>query len=329
MRITGVQFSIQERDFKKGGYAEHVESFYRNTEPGDIIVFPEDIGLISAFSGSKVESIAEAMKLFYERSPEDFAELLGKYPGTSAQAIMFLTLTDVFVRDFYDLFSSMSEKYGVYTVACNNMADFNPSEGKYVPADGRMYNSAFVFDVEGSLLFRQRKVFLTGMEIDLGISGGSIDDVSAFKIGGRRFGIAISLDAFTPQYVNRIAESEIILQPDANPGKWNTHLENGRWQPEEWMDSSYYLAQRLPAVEYVVNPMMVGNLMELRFEGESNITRKGRSDDDKIAFIGNQPVTGFHSIIAPEGYQSSVFYQRDTVTDTDLVFKEGTVSVDL
>lgn len=327
MNIIGVQFSICKEDFKSEYFKRHVEEFYRKSEPGDFIVFPEDIGLLTAFSDIKSSNLADAMKEFYENSPEKISLLSDKYPDSSFQSLLFLALTDKYVREFYIPFSEFSKKYGVYTLACNNMAKFSEHGGDYEASEGKVYNQAFVFGKKGELVALQKKVFLTDMENDLGLSSGRIEDVSVFNIEGRKFGIAISLDAFKLSYISRLSEAEIIIQPDANPEKWNSYLSNGRWQPEEWMDSSYYIAQRLEKTEYVVNPFMVGNVMELRFEGQSSITKKGKSEDEKIAYIGNVPTTGFHSILKAGNYDPSEFVERESVLETSLDFRDGTVSV--
>lgn len=329
MKVTGIQFLISGEDFSPQGFSEHVESFYRKSEPGDMLVFPEDIGLLTAFSGIEANSTADAMQILYQKAPEDYEDLSHRFPDTPFQTILFLMLTDKFAEEFYGLFRNMSEKYSVYTVACNNMPDFELKETKAVPADNMVYNSAYVFGPDGSLVARQKKVYLTEMEEGLGFTSGTLGETGTFRIGDFRVGIAISLDAFSPGYLSRIADADLILQPDANPVRWNSYLANGRWQPEEWMDSSYYIAQRLNRVQYVVNPMMVGKIMEIGFEGESNITKKGSPEDKKMSFTGNLPVTGFKEIIAPEGYDSSYFYDRESISREELKYSESTVTVDL
>ncbi len=327
MRIVGVQFKIGKGDFTDQGFRSHIEGFYNRTNPGDIIVFPEDIGLLLAFKETKAETVSEAVANYYSENSESINAILGTYPDIALTTAIFLSLTYRFVSDFYDFFSSLSRKYNVYTVTCNNMARFEIRDKSVRPVSSSVLNTAFVFDRFGREIYRQDKVFLTQMEIDLGISSGPIEAVKTFEIEGKKMAIAISLDAFMPQYISKISDAEIVMQPDANPGRWNGYLENGRWQPEEWMDSSYYIAQRLPAVRYVINPMMVGNLLELRFEGESNIAKKAEKDDQKMAFIGNIPVTGFHSIIGAGGREPSGSVYRDEIAEKDLEFEEGVIEL--
>jgi len=324
MNIIGVQFKINSEDFRKNGYTEHIEKFYKKSEPMDILVFPEDIGLITAFFEIESKNIPEAMENIYRKNFEKIQNLQSIYPDISFPNLLFLSLTENFVENFYNKFSELSKKYSVYTITCNNMADFKKSK----PVDWKVYNTCFVFDPKGNVLFKQKKVYLTDEEKNLGISPGSLMDVKCFKIGNIKFGIAISLDAFNPDYISRIAQADVIFQPDANPGKWNAYLQNGRWQPEEWMDSAYYIAQRLANVKYVINPMMVGSIFDITFEGESSITKKSEMNDIKMAYIGNIPTTGFEQIIPAKGINSEHFIPRELAKDIKIEFEEGVLEVD-
>jgi predicted amidohydrolase len=328
MRLIGVQFKINERDFN-GGFPEHIEKFYRGTNPGDFIIFPEDIGLLTAFSSIDASSSVEALQTIYSKNQETIDAIAIENEIENFTTAVFLSLTDVFVRDFYELFSSLSRKYSVYTLACNNMPAFSKEGDVWKFTDPKVYNSAFVFGKMGELIFKQNKVNLTQMEKDLGISGDRMSQVSTFTIEGRRFGIAISLDAFVPQYISRLEDAEVIIQPDANPGKWNSVLSNGRWQPEEWMDSAYYITQRIEKVMHVINPMMVGKLFDVIFEGQSSITKKADAKDPKMGYIGNLPTTGFHSVLGIPGYDSNHYIPRETVLDKQLEYNEGVIEIEL
>lgn len=325
MRVIGAQFRISQEDFSGSNFWRHVENFYRKTEPGDVIVFPEDLGLITAFHDIACHSLPEAMSGITERKSGEIAELSKRFPDVDPTAMIFLALTDSFVDSFYNLSSSLSRKYSVYTVTCNNMADFGKNGDRVEIRDPRIYNTAFVFGTKGELAFAQRKVFLTDMERALSFSGGNLDQVKPFVIDGVRFGIAISLDAFEPEYVARLSGCDVILQPDANPGKWNSYLENGRWQPEEWMESAHYISQRLNSAPFTVNPMMVGPLFEMNFEGQSSITKRAEVQDERMGYVGNLPQTGFSCITRVDGYDPHEFVRREEIEARTLDYPEEVI----
>ncbi|MCL4446981.1 MAG: carbon-nitrogen hydrolase family protein [Thermoplasmatales archaeon] len=328
MRSIGVQFKINHDDFI-GNFPSHVESFFKHTDPGDFIIFPEDIGFLVAFKGITSQTSIEAIQVLYSNNQKEIDSIATENELQNFTSAIFLSLTSRFIVDFYDLFSSLSKKYSVYTLTCNNMSRFLRKGEKVVFSEPAVYNTAFVFDPSGELIFKQDKVFLTQTELDLGISGGDVSRVSTFELEGRKFGIAISLDAFVPEYISRLTDAEVIIQPDANPGKWNSYLSNGRWQPEEWMDSAYYLAQRMQRVKYVVNPMMVGNLYEMRFEGQSAIMKKAEERDSRMGYIGNAPSTGFHSLIGIPGYDRFNHLKREDVVNKSLEYDEGMIELEL
>ena len=64
------------------------------------------------------------------------------------------------------------------------------------------------------------------------------------------------------------------MQDEANPGEWATYQAGG-WQPLEWMASTWR-AVTDPTVHfrYNITPMMVGNLLDLPFDGQSAITAR-------------------------------------------------------
>ena len=328
VRFIGVQFKIEVDDFRTG-FPSHVEKFYKDTNPGDFIVFPEDIGLLTAFAGMKAQSSLEAIQALYSKDQRKIDSIAKENEIQNFTTAIFLSLTDLFVRKFYNFFSSLSKEYSVHTLACNNMPRFEKKGENWEFSIARVYNTAFVFGTSGELLFRQDKVFPTAMESDLGISGGDISTVSPFKLDEKKIGIAISLDAFEPVYMSKLEDAYLIIQPDANPGKWNSFLSNGRWQPEEWMDSAYHITQRMERIKNVINPMMVGNLLDIRFEGQSGITKKAEVGDTRMSYIGNLPVTGFHSITGIPGYSLNEYVDRHTLSNQSLDYVEGTVEIEL
>ncbi|MEM0272680.1 MAG: hypothetical protein QW514_09090 [Thermoprotei archaeon] len=286
-------------------------------------------GKLSGLAGTRASDLASAMRELYATHEDEVKRLAGFYVGVGLPTLILLALTDKFVNDFYQRFAELSKKYSTYTVACNSMAPFNKSGDRYLPSEGAVYNEAFIFDPNGGLVASQRKVFLTDMEKELGISGWDLSGVSVFKVGGRGFGVAISLDAFCPEYVSRLSGAEIVVEPDANPVKWASYLDNGRWQPEEWMDSSYYIAQRLGSVKYVVNPFLVGSILGVEFEGQSNITKKASAKDVKLGYIGNIPVTGFHSILPAGSFEPTEFVGREEASNSAISYSDGVVCIEV
>ena len=88
--------------------------------------------------------------------------------------------------------------------------------------------------------------------------------------------------------------TNIFLQPEANPGCcWADYIDGGwsppAWQSLSWMDSAWRaVADPTSHIRYSVTPHMVGNLLDLAFDGQSAIfERCSINQNDTCA--GNTP----------------------------------------
>ena len=85
--------------------------------------------------------------------------------------------------------------------------------------------------------------------------------------------------------------ANVLIQPDANDGQW-TGADGSdakeQWQPLSWMGSAWR-AVTDPSVRftYAVNPMMVGNLSDTPFDGQSAILQRGRRGNG-CHYVGNR-----------------------------------------
>ena len=195
----------------------------------------------------------------------------------------------------------------------------------FVATTGRVTNTAFVWgprDISPqappgarNLLHSNEKVPLTDTEktllaLDAGPATGpaAVANVRGPVIASHRLGIATSLPAFQygypfgrrPPHLQPCADVavtympcmdaqgvDVVVQDEANPGAWAAYVPGG-WQPLEWM-SSTWRAVTDPTVHfrYNVTPMLVGNLLDLPFDGQSAITAR-RSRRPPAAYVGNR-----------------------------------------
>ena len=148
---------------------------------------------------------------------------------------------------------------------------------------------------------RNRKVPLTGIELALQFAPGpatgpeAVANVRPYRIPGSRArtSFATSLPAFrygdpppgvdpcsdTAQYYMRCLDrlgTNLVMQDEANPGRWANVATDSYWQPLNWMGSTWRAASD-PSVDfdYNVTPHMVGNLADLPFDGQTAITQRG------------------------------------------------------
>jgi glycerophosphoryl diester phosphodiesterase len=215
--------------------------------------------------------------------------------------------------------------------------DLPAVEEVYVATDARVTNQTAIWgphDVnpdapagEKNLLFRNDKVPLTALEKDLiaideGPATGDAARANAagVEVAGFRLGFATSLPAFAWgfDFGQRPADLEpcadvrvsympcmdalgvdVVVQAEANPGRWVVEQAGG-WQALEWMASTWRTVAE-PGVKfrYNVTPHMVGNLLDLVFDGQSAITKRGANAPLRH-YVGN---TEFTPATDPAGYQ--------------------------
>jgi glycerophosphoryl diester phosphodiesterase len=183
---------------------------------------------------------------------------------------------------------------------------------------------------EKNLLFRNDKVPLTALEKDLiAIDEGPAtgdearSNAAGVEVAGFRLGFATSLPAFAwgfdfgqrPSNLEPCADVrisympcmdalgvDVVVQAEANPGRWAVEQAGG-WQPLEWMESTWRSVSE-PGVKfrYNITPHMVGNLLDLPFDGQSAITQRGASAPLRH-YVGN---TEFNPATDPAEYQHNV-----------------------
>ncbi len=170
---------------------------------------------------------------------------------------------------------------------------------------------------ERNLLFRNDKVPLTDIEktllaLDEGPATGEAARANAagHVVEGFRLGFATSLPAFKwgsdfgqPLPANPCANVitsymacmnelgvDVVVQAEANPGRWAS-VQPGGWQPLEWMLSTWRtVADPHARFLYNICPHLVGNLLDLPFDGQSVIARRGGRSTPKH-YVGNTEFT--------------------------------------
>ena len=277
-----------------------------------LVVLAEDLGLPLALSGKRgylsrhmhTSSVAISMlALGYGRRMLHYRRL---YPGISLMRSLLLSLTDVLYRPFVSTLSRLAARHGVYLAAsavsphvyCStSTADISrfgrKLSGKvYLPAGPGVYNTGFLWGPDGNLIGTTDKVFLTDSEKEtLDLTPGDLDAVRAFETEIGKIGIAIGLDAFTPEYLQKLDSSGacIVIQNDANDQPWAGPSKTCDWQPQEWLNAVLgSLQDEYPHLHYNICPMLVGNFFDVAFDGQCTITKKTDCEPDPYCnFVGN------------------------------------------
>jgi hypothetical protein len=183
----------------------------------------------------------------------------------------------------------------------------------YVATRPQVYNEVFMWGprdvrrrgpkVLRNVVAHNLKVPLTPLEQEIGFTPGpghgraAVANLRPYALPGTRarIGFATSLPAFaygaprpgtnpcsdTSLYymrcLNRL-KANLVIQDEANPGRWTgpDGSSKEQWQPLSWMLSTYRTASDSSVrFDYNVTAMMVGNLADLAFDGQTAITQRG------------------------------------------------------
>jgi len=83
--------------------------------------------------------------------------------------------------------------------------------------------------------------------------------------------------------------TNVVIQDEANEGRWAGTGGQGAWQPLEWMGSSWRdVTDDGIRIKYNITPFMVGNLADLVFDGQSSIAQRRRALGRGCSYIGNR-----------------------------------------
>jgi predicted amidohydrolase len=149
-------------------------------------------------------------------------------------------------------------------------------------ADKRVQNVSYLFAPSGKLLSRTAKINLTkGLESRLGLHKARLENWTPTQTRLGSIGTLICYDAFFDACIQKADSSgtQILVQPSANAAKWQ-----GAWSADpSLLEGQEWLARGANAriqgcenIEVVLNPMLVGKLFDLEFEGCSHIGWNGK-----------------------------------------------------
>ncbi len=263
-----------------------------------LVVFPENIGTFLGIAGNyeiarRSQTTDGALtRLLLRRLPELVRTMVRfriRDPKRAALVLLSRTVWPIYFRTF----SELARKHQAWIVAGSALLARNRygrDSQRYEPADGHAWNLSLTFDPDGWVVNETRKVNLVPtLEDVLGLTPGRVEDLEPFDTALGRVGTMICYDGFNEPHTSREPQFRtvgghydrggvrILAQPAANPWPWDERwffAEPGEDQlrREQWLNEGLccQLAQ-LPHVRWAVNPQLLGQILENRFDGRSYI----------------------------------------------------------
>lgn len=308
VNIAAIQFKCSVDDYKnavtfKNRIETKIEEALKKADAScpTLTVFPEHIGtpmiLFNSYNAvHEKPSFSQAVSYLVNSNLSSVLSFKVKY-GISFIRALLLSSTKSMEREYRTVFSGCAKKYGVYIAAGSIALGDIDTNGIPRVSGANVYNVSYLFGPDGAVLGKQKKVHLVDFEGKNGfdLSGGKIDELNVFDTPIGSLGIAICLDGFREDVIDRLNTlgADILVQPSANNGLWT------EWQQEDWLNGAYLAVHEKKKFKYAVNSMMTGNMFDLSFEGQSAII--SGSETNRLMNYGRlEPAEGFVEIA--EGY---------------------------
>lgn len=324
--VVGHAFSLEDARSLDHFEASFLEDMRRiapclSPERPNLVVFPEDSGLVAWFTGRKAllargsPDSTTAFNAMYAGAFRQVDAYRRRFPGISAARALTLALGDGAWRAMDRTFGGIAKRYGVYVISSANLPyverrddedsikqfrdpDAPGDAPAYVATSRECFNSALLYGPEGSLLGRIDKVYLTDPEQDsLELSSAPLETLGTWELPFARIGAAISRDAFYAPFLQRMEDLGVnfVVQPEAFSG-WTVEEEPGDWLPDVILASGWSHTQKYRGFQHNATPMLLGNLFELTFDGQTWITQKATPDQPERAFVGSRSLRGWQEL---------------------------------
>lgn len=313
IQLVAVQMSFDLDDYwSRDAFAAKIrrlmQQVAREIQPElpTLVVFPEDVGLMLVVQGMRerlqgVETIEEAIQRAVRAHliPLAITKWRRKLSWVPA---FYLYRHRAIAETYFEVFSQVAKEYGVYLVAGSAvLPPYRVQDGivlwRQGPVEHRVYNTAYLFGPDGKVVGKQDKVYLIELEQEaaLDLTSGDLDALRVFDTPLGRIGIAICLDAFQDDVIERLVAqgADILVQPSANPGPWSLD------QQIDWLRSSHQKTFVEKRFAYAVNPMMNGPLWDIAFYGQSSIVARSPASLDsgeeaaRLSYMHLVPTGGF------------------------------------
>ena len=327
----------------------------------DLVVLPEDLGLMAAFSGERGATARESDTLIGA-----VATLLGtygpqiayyqqKYPSLSERGIptraLALALTDTFGRVAVETFSELADRYDVWLEAGVNMArdwrrTTDPATVAALGEPGRDYayvattaepvNMALVFDPDGKLVSKQVKAYLTPIELpgQLDLVPGDPRGLTAVDTPVGKLGFVTSKDAWMPDVTGRLDDAgvEILVQPEFFVGDVVSTDPTLPWAPDTLKASGYSDLLRHPSLQAMALPELTGDVFDFAADAQSHIAVRPSPGGPSGALVGQDPAPGLAQVQpwpGPDPADLPTEERRRAVVAANAPKAEGVLSQDV
>ncbi len=264
-----------------------------------------------------------------------------KFQNLEMFQALLLALTDVNYRVVYETYRDIAMTYGVYVSAGVNVAEARRVESAddptlvsqlrdpdeplrpyaYEATAPEVHNTTMIFRPDGEVMVPDgnggvlaapsqtggvirgsiNKSYLVPLELDLlKLAASPVRDLDVLDTPLGRLGVVISKDAWMVDVNERYdaKRANLLIQSEAFSAWAFSDSDDG---PDVLKEGGFGAVQRFPNLLYNVTPALVGNLIDVTFDGQSSVLEKRTASppgplSPENAWVGQNPDGGFLAI---------------------------------
>jgi hypothetical protein len=255
---------------------------HRDPTESALVAFPELIGLPLLFFLSRAVTASTIQEAAIELARETWPQAVPMaWQYGNIMPSTFILPRAIAIYDVYKYAFAEAARQNNCFIAAGSVflpsIDEEAAKGSHIVSGG-VQNISFTFAPTGRIVARSAKINLTaGLEQQIGLTRGRDLPVVQHKDGN--IATLICYDAFFEQLLERAdgAGAQILVQPSANSRPWlgPWSADRRKVEGEEWLarGPGSRLGGRIN-LRALVNPMLVGRLFDLAFEGASSIAMR-------------------------------------------------------
>ena len=268
--------------------------------PG-LAVWPEYVATFLVLAGRAREvsgctTTEQALRRIVSRHPLALAGVMARHRALRLAPAVLTLLAPEAHRIWVETFSAIARRLGMWVVAGSGLFPRPRRAEDALPLVARsaeVFNTSVTFAPDGRLVATTRKVNLVPTQEDvLGLSAASAGELEVVDTGFGRLGTLVCYDGFHEAHTSRepgfvpcgpvldALGAEVVAQPSANAWAWDAPWafnDPGEHQlrSEQWFSEGMARQLRdLRSVRYVVNPQLVGDVLDNHFEAPSVILQR-------------------------------------------------------
>lgn len=293
----------QHRFYRKiEGFFVQADRLRQSPSTPAVIAFPEDIATFLCLLGqsallSRAQTIDQAFTDIGKRLWRPMLATMMAQRHISVRRAFFCLTAPATWSVWHSTMADLARKHAMTVVAGSALLPenaFGYNQDRFKAESAAVYNLSVTYRPDGQMLSYTKKVNLVpGQEDVLDLTGGDFQAALATSVvpGTRSLSMATAIcyDAFMvphtanePDFHNVLAGldragAEIVVVPSANPWPWDQPWPIDRQRPQrlrrdQWADEALPAGLKpLQSVAVVINPHLLGSLLDLRFDGLSTI----------------------------------------------------------